>query len=151
MGDYSTNQPQRGDVWHFMGENGGDIEEKDGFITMTTFIETLINYCLFGGNEDDDGSAATSNQQWWGNEDEPDERKLRGKLQSMLDGRPLTSALLPTFQDAAKEDIKIGAKGYVETVFVSASISAPNRLDLFISVTDAQGTPYEVNLRGITV
>jgi hypothetical protein len=69
----------------------------------------------------------------------------------MLDGRPLTSALLTTFQDAAKDDIKSGANGYVDTVFVSASISAPNRLDLFISVTDMQGSPYEVNLRGVTV
>jgi hypothetical protein len=145
--DYGSNAIQQGDVWLFDGPDGGEIEEKNGFITMTKYIETLVYLCWFGGNREDDGSKATEKKQWWGNEGEPPERQYRGKLQSLLDGRPVTSALLPRIEEAALDDLK---NGMPKSLFASASVyaSAPSskRVNLRAEIFTKTGTPYTVNI-----
>ena len=140
---------QQGDVLHYHGPNGGDIEVMDGFTIMTQYLEVLIYYCLFGGNADDDGSAATEKKQWWGNEGEPEERKLRGRFQSMLNGSPITSGRIVELEDAATEDITTGAKGYISGVTVSISAPTPKRIDMVVNVTAMEETVYTYQYDGI--
>lgn len=145
--DYGLNVPQQGDVWHFDDTDGGNIEVANGFVTMTKFIESAVYLCWFGGNEDDDGSQATALKQWWGNEGETKERQHRGKLQSLLDGRPITSALLPQIEKAATDDVKNGMpKEVLGSVSVSASAPSPKRINLRADVMTKWGTPYIVNI-----
>lgn len=147
MGDYGTNAIQEGDVYHFDGPNGGRIEIENGFFTMTSFIETIVYHCFFGGNRDDDGSKATERKQWWGNEGEPKERHQRGKLQSLLYGGPITSALLPKIEEAAEDDIKSGMpKEILSSVTVSASVPSPKRVNIRSKILTVTGTPYVVNI-----
>jgi len=147
MGDYGTNTIQSGDVYHFDGPDGGDIEVADGFVTMTEYIETAVYHCWFGGNADDDGSQATVKKQWWGNEGAPKESKMRGRLQALLDGRPVSSSLLPLIEEAATYDITAGMpRGLIESVTVSASAPAPKRIDLDAKITTSDGITYTVNL-----
>jgi phage gp46-like protein len=159
MVDYGTNAIQQGDVYMFDGPNGGDIKEErrsyssgsepivSSFIVMTKFIETAVYLCWFGGNEDDDGSQATAHRQWWGNEGEPKERQYRGKLQFLLDGRPVTSALLPQIEKAATDDIKNGMpKEVLASVSVSASAPSPKRVNLRADVMANTGTMYTINV-----
>ena len=121
MAEYSTNAIQAGDVLMFHVEDRGEIEEKNGFITMTDSLETMIYLSLFGGNEDDNGSESTSKLQWWGNEGEPIENQYRGKFQSLLSGSPLTSASVTVLVEAAVTDLEtaIVATGYAESVEIS--------------------------------
>lgn len=159
MADYGTNAIQQGDVYMFDGPNGGDIQEEkrsysfgsgplvSSFIVMTEFIETAVYLCWFGGNADDDGSQATALKQWWGNEGETKERQYRGKLQSLLDGRPITSALLPKIEEAATDDVKNGMpKEIPASVSVSASAPSPKRVNLRADIMTKWGTPYTVNI-----
>lgn len=147
MADYLTNSIQQGDVYLFDGPDGGDIELSSGYITMTQFIESAVYLCWFGGNWDDDGSQATEKKQWWGNDGEPQENQYRGKLQSLLHGHPLTSALLPKIEKAAEEDIRNGlSKDILDSVSVSASASSSKRVDLEAHIFTKTGIPYTINL-----
>lgn len=105
MGDYSTNSIQLGDVLMFFEDDCGEIEEANGFITMTQGIETALVLTHFGGNEEDDGSEATAALQWWGNEGETQEHQYRSRLQSLLRGGSLTSDSLGELAAAALEDL----------------------------------------------
>lgn len=107
MSDYSTNAIQAGDVLMFFVDDRGEIEEKNGFITMTGSFETMIHLCIFGGNEDDDGSESTEKEQWWGNEGEPVINQYRSRFQyHCAHGAPLTSASVTTLAEAAREDLE---------------------------------------------
>jgi hypothetical protein len=145
--DYGANIPQQGDVYLFDDTDGGNIEVSNGFVTMTKYVETLVYLCWFGGNREDDGSKATEKLQWWGNEGEPPERQYRGKLQSLLYGRPVTSALLPKIEEAALDDLK---NGMPKSLFASASVYAsapsPKRVNLRAEILTKTGTPYTVNI-----
>jgi hypothetical protein len=146
MADYRSNSIQQGDVYLFDGPDGGDIEISGGYVSMTQFIETAVYLCWFGGNFDDDGSQATEKKQWWGNEGEPKENQYRGKLQSLLHGRPLTSALLPKIEKAAEDDVRNGlSKDILDSVSVSASASSSKRVDLRATILTKTGI-YTVNI-----
>jgi hypothetical protein len=147
MADYRTNSMQQGDVYLFDGPDGGDIKLSGGYVTMTQYIETAVYLCWFGGNFDDDGSQATEKKQWWGNEGEPKENQYRGKLQSLLHGRPLTSALLPKIEKAAEDDVRNGlSNDILDSVSVSASASSSKRVDLRATVLTKTGIAYTVNI-----
>jgi phage gp46-like protein len=147
MADYRSNSIQQGDIYLFDGPYGGDIELSGGYVTMTQFIETAVYLCWFGGNFYDDGSQATEKKQWWGNDGEPKDNQYRGKLQSLLHGRPLTSALLPKIEKAAEEDVRNGlSQDVLDSVSVSASASSSKRVDLQATVLTKTGMPYTVNI-----
>lgn len=150
MGDYGTNLPQQGDVYHYDGPNGGTINMVSGDLEMTTGIESALYDCLFGGNRTDDGSAATVLEQWCGNEGEREEYRSRGKFQSMLDGRPLTSALIPQLEEAGRSDIvNQMPRAVVKDASVSVYITGPKRIDVSIEVEHQDGTIYTTELKGI--
>lgn len=150
MADYTTNAIQEGDVrmWHV--DDRGEIEEKDGFITMTGSFETMIYLTLFGGNEDDNNSEATELKQWWGNEGEPVERQYRSRFQFECSrGIPMTSARITTLIEAADNDLKDGfvTTGYGDSVTVEeVEIISPKHLRVagFITLNDGATVAFDV-------
>lgn len=152
MADYGSNMPQEGDVLHYAGANSGEIKMANGDLVMTTGIEPAIYDCLFGGNKEDDGSKATEKLQYWGNEDEPMEYQSRGRLQSILDGRPVTSFRLVQFEEAARDDIVTQMpRSVVKAVSVSVSSTSPKMIDMVIDVTMFDGSLYTISYKGILV
>lgn len=151
MGDYGANIQQEGDVLHTMDASGGTVHETGGYLLMTTFIESAVLDCLMGGNRQDDGSQATERLQWAGNEGEAEEHQARGRFLSMCDGRPITSARIPEYEEAAKGDILQLCKTVVKDVEVSASVTGPKRIDLVANITAADGTVHTVTIQGIDV
>lgn len=150
MADYSTNAVQAGDVLMFMVDDRGEIEEKDGFLTMTESFETMIHLCLFGGNEDDDGSESTEKDQWWGNEGELALNQYRSHFQYEVSrGQPLTSASVTTLAEAAAEDLEntfiVG--GYAESVEIdTVEVVNPKRVKVTgrILLDSENVIPFEV-------
>lgn len=150
MGDYSTNAIQAGDVLMFFVDDRGEIEEKDGFITMTGSFETMIHLCLFGGNEDDDGSESTKKEQWWGNEGEPVINQYRSRFQFLCArGTPLTSASIAEFAEAASGDLEAAfvVGGYADSVEIDAiELVNPKRIGVTgrIVLNKENVIPFEV-------
>lgn len=149
MGAYGNNLTQAGDVLHTHGDDGGEIQLDSGFVVMTEWYETAIYYCLFGGNSEDDGSDATAKKQWCGNEGEQPASQLRGKFQAMLDGRPVTSAMVPEYQEAIENDIKTGMAGYYSSVSASVSVISAIRIDITVTYVDVKGSIYVLEYKGI--
>jgi hypothetical protein len=116
---------------------------------MTKYLETAVYLCLFGGNFDDDNSRSTYNKQWWGNFGEGSELSYRGRLQSLLIGRPLTSASIAPIEEAAAADIMDGLSSVLSSVDVSASLSL-KRVDLTIAAWLKDGTQYRMNV-GVSI
>jgi hypothetical protein len=152
---FSTDSPsfyevsQEGDVYMYDGSDGGDIQLDDGFVVMTKYLETSVYLCLFGGNFNDDSSQSTYNKQWWGNFGESSELSYRGRLQSLLIGRPLTSASIAPIEEAAAADIIDGLSSVLSSVDVSASLSL-KRVDLMIAMWLKDGTQYKMNV-GVSI
>lgn len=145
-----NNARQEGDVRMWMVGDRGEIEEKDGFITMTGSFETMILLTLFGGNEDDNKSESTEKLQWWGNEGEPIENQYRSRFQHECSrGRPITSSSMTTFVEAAENDVKDSfvATGYAKSVSVEeVEIVTPKRIRVagFITLDDGTTVPFDV-------
>lgn len=163
MVDYGSNMPQEGDVYHYLAPDGGEIvlnrvdyidgQGADrGFseIAMTTGIESAILDCWLGGNMDDDGSQATDKNQWCGNELLPEEFRARGKLLSMLDGRPLTSASIPRLEEAARDDVMSQmSRKVISDVSASVRIVSSTRVDIEARVIGSDGAVYDFSFKGI--
>lgn len=147
---YTVNAVQEGDVLMLMVDDRGEIEESDGFITMTGSFETMILLTLFGGNEDDNKSESTEKLQWWGNEGESVENQYRSRFQHECSrGRPVTSSSMATFVEAAENDVKDAfiATGYAESVSVEeVEIVNPKRIRVagFITLDDGTTVPFDV-------
>jgi hypothetical protein len=148
MSGYGPNAIQTGDVLLTCGIDGFDITAEDGIVEMTSGPESMMVLSLVGGNDDDDESESTEKLQWWGNEDEPDERKLRSKFQSMLSGTPMTSSAINGLQDAAdvKLDVDFVDGGYAESEAVDISLSTPKRVDVEARITLIGGEVVPVTI-----
>ena len=145
-----TNAIQEGDVRMWMVDDRGEIEEKDGFITMTGSFETMIMLALFGGNEDDNRSESTELLQWWGNEGEPVENQYRSRFQYECSrGQPITSGSITTLVDAAESDLKDAfvTTGYAKSVEVTeVELVNPKRIRVagFITLDEDNTEAFDV-------
>lgn len=137
-------------MWHV--DDRGEIEEKDGFITMTSSFETMIYLTLFGGNEDDNNSESTALNQWWGNEGEPVERQYRSRFQHECSrGRPITSASITVIIEAAENDLKDAfvTTGYAKAVEITkVEIINPKRIRVAGFITLDEGNTESFDLEG---
>jgi hypothetical protein len=159
MGDYGQNIPQKGDVLHIMNPDGGDMivnryiaDDVTPFaeVVMTAGLESAILDCWMGGNWNDDGSQATEKNQWCGNEGEREEHKSRGRLQFILNGKPLTSASVDDIEEAARDDIvNQMPKSAVKDAKILARITSPTRVDIDAVIIGADGTVYDLSYKGL--
>jgi len=127
------------DVYLFQTPNDGDIEFKDGDITIDSGIRTAAYLSLFGGNNNDGGFDDTTFT-WWANYSETDnDLKYRSETQYLLDTEPLTSNLLRRIEDAAERDLKWFFRDDIfQSIKVYASSQTINRLELTVLLDDLE-------------
>jgi len=132
------------DVWMKNEDDGGDVEFRNGNPVMSDGLSTSVLLSLWGGNDEDSGAEATDPEEWWANLDETEDvRKYRSRTQFLLKSMPLTPSNLVTIEEAATGDLAwMVSEGIATEVEASASITAPQRLRLDVTVTVADGTEY---------
>ena len=136
---------QSGDVLLFQSVDDGEIEVKNGIVTMSSGIETSVYLSLFGGNNDDDLSDNT-NLSWWGNilENEND-KKYRSRTQYVINGLSLTSSNLLVLEEAVKTDLQWLIDGNIASnVSVSVTSTEINTVKINI-VVKAEGLESQFN------
>jgi phage gp46-like protein len=122
---------QEGDVKLRNTPEGGEITAVDGVVEMDPGIATAVYLAWFGGNQQDPGESDTT-RQWWGNigEDEP-ARRVRSRVQHILDGVPATPGNLKRLEDAAKRDLEpMQEAGAITSVEVAAALVGHNRVKI---------------------
>jgi phage gp46-like protein len=131
------------DVLLFNNADGGDIEVKNGVVTLTDSIETAVLLSLFGGNDDDDASDATASKIWWGSLEETDTfKRQRSETQFLLRSLPIIPANLRRIEDAAVRDLAwLTATKVATFVRARATMPALNRVKLEVFIT-VDGTVY---------
>lgn len=122
------------DVYQFQTNDDGDVLHQNGDLIVDGGIRTAAYLSLFGGNIEDGGFDDTSNQ-FWANFNEIDNaKKYRSETQHIIETEPLTSNTLLRIEDAALRDLQwLIDDGIVQTIEVSASIPAVDRLKLDIN------------------
>jgi phage gp46-like protein len=123
------------DVLLFHTSDGGDVTVENGQFVMSDGLETAAYLSLFGGPERDDGLAATAKYSWWANLGEVDEkRKYRSETQALLRSLPATSSNLRRLEDAAERDLAWFTEEIADSVEVTATIPALNRVQLNVVI-----------------
>lgn len=118
------------DVFLFDEPDGGNIEIREGRVTLSDTLETAVYLALFGGNEQDGGGDDDLPREWWGNKIETvPARKYRSEFQRLLVTVAVTPSTLSRFRDAAERDLEfLVSEGLATAVVVSARITAPKRI-----------------------
>jgi phage gp46-like protein len=132
------------DVFHFQTADGGELVCANGQIELTDDLSVAAYLSLFGGNEDDSGQEADDAKQWWGNlsEKEPANR-YRSETQHLLLTLPTTPANLQRFEEAAAADLSWITESIATDLAVVATMPAPKRVDLLVSVViDGKTTTF---------
>ena len=139
-------QQQQGDVLLRQTDDDGEIEVKDGLVTMSGGLETSAYLSLFGGNENDDGRDDNPFK-WWGNIDETNPSKqYHSETQNLLQSLPATTANLRRIEDAAKRDLTWMVTDNVATdIKVSAGMPGINRVKLTIEIGADITVEFEEN------
>lgn len=130
------------DVLLLNTNDGGEMEIKNGVVTMSDGLENVVHLSLFGGNEDDSGSEAAKPKQWWANFGELDPaRHLRSAFQFLVRSIPCTSGNLRLVQEAAESDLAWMLESIATSVSVLCSIPALNTLKTEVNLV-VNGTLY---------
>jgi phage gp46-like protein len=136
---------QQGDVKLFQDiEVDGEINVSDGFVEMSSGLETSVYLSLFGGNEGDSGAAEDS-LSWWGNIGEVESQQYRSRTQFLLRSIPAISSNLLRIEDAVNLDLKWMLTDKVaSTIDVDVSLTALNRINITINI-EARGRRERFN------
>lgn len=109
------------DVKLFQTFEDGEIEVKNGIVTMDGGLETAMFVSLFGAED------------WWANLSEADsDRRLESKTMKVLRENALTTGTLQIIEDAAISDLS-----WVDgELTVTVSIPQLNRVQIDINIRD---------------
>lgn len=123
------------DVRLLQTNDGGEIEIKNGLVTMSDGLYEAVYLSCFGGNERDSGLDG-DRYQWWGNIGEPvSARRYRAETQHLLRSMPAIPANLKRVQEAAERDLTWMVETRLATlVSALASMPALSRVRLRINV-----------------
>lgn len=136
---------QQGDVKLYQTNNDGEIDIKNGIVTMSSGIETTVYLSLFGGNENDDGSSQ-SNLFWWGNLTESSliARQYRSKTQYLLRSLPFSTANLLNLEDGIKGDLAwMLEKQLISSLEITLQVPYINELKIILDII-AQGQDFQI-------
>ena len=136
---------QQGDVKLYQTNNDGEIDIKNGIVTMSSGIETTVYLSLFGGNENDDGSSQ-SNLFWWGNLTESSliARQYRSKTQYLLRSLPFSTANLLNLEDGIKGDLAwMLEKQLISSLEITLQVLYINELKIILDII-AQGQDFQI-------
>lgn len=123
------------DVRLYQTLDGGEIDTTNGQLVLSDGLETAAYLSLFGGNERDSGLPADDRYQFWGNLGEVDpKRRYRSETQNLLRSLPATSSNLRRIEDAAGRDLEWLTEDVADSVAVTATIPALNRVQLNVVV-----------------
>jgi phage gp46-like protein len=131
------------DVYLYNEPDGGNITYTAGQVTIADELETSAFVSLYGGNELDSGEDRDDAKQWWANFDETDDSlKYRSQTQHLLAALPATSANLRRIEEAAQADLAWMLDEMADSIEVTASIPARNRVAIETQIVVSSGTQY---------
>lgn len=123
------------DVLFFHTPDGGNIDVRNGVVTMDDGYTAAAYLSLFGGNAEDAGDTATESKQWWGNVDEADQARVyRSEFQHLLNGLPAIPANMVRLEQAAIRDLSRTFDDIADSIAVAISIPALNRITVDITM-----------------
>mgnify|MGYP001415642543 CR=1 FL=1 len=132
----SFQENQQGDVSLYQTPDDGDIEIKNGIVTMESGLQTAAYLSMFGGNLDDSASGK-KDKTWWGNLMESETQfQLRSQTQFLLRSIPATPFNLVRINDAVQSDLKwMIDVGAADEIDVSSMIPSLNKINIKIDIS----------------
>jgi phage gp46-like protein len=134
------------DVLLFQTPDGGEIEAKNGQISLSEGLEVAAYLSCFGGNVDDSGIEADNASQFWANFDQTDpDKRYRSTLQFLLRTLPITPANLKRFEEAAVADLRWMTKSAADSVAARATMPGVDQVKIDIVIVIAgESTAFSV-------
>lgn len=125
---------RQGDLYLFNTLDGGEISSINGEPVMDRGFETAVLLSIAGPA-----------QPYWADEYLPTSRKMQSKLQTYIQGRPLSSGTLKTVVAMAKADLQwVIDTGVADKIAVAVRATARNRIEIAWSV-ETDGRVIEQN------
>lgn len=122
------------DVKVYGTNDDGEVNITAAGVELSSGIDTAVYISLFGGNAQDSGNEG-DDKEWWGNVDEDSGYRIRSRFQHLFDKNAPVPSSLGKLEDAATADLKwLTDDGLAESVSVSASLSAPKKILLTVTI-----------------